>query len=73
MLIGWALGFGTRAMWLYAAGITVAFHVRVLLYEEPRLSELFGEEWGCIQTRGSALARSAVLKRQDGSSHGLRL
>ena len=36
---------GSRALWYFTAVIAVAFPLRVLLYEEPRLTELFGEEW----------------------------
>jgi protein-S-isoprenylcysteine O-methyltransferase Ste14 len=45
VLIGWAVWFDSGGLLLYALGVTVAFHLRVLLYEEPRLASGFGEEW----------------------------
>ena len=51
ILIGWALTFGTRALWLYALVVIVAFHLRVLLAEEPWQARTFGEEWDRYKTR----------------------
>jgi protein-S-isoprenylcysteine O-methyltransferase Ste14 len=45
VLIGEALFFGARSLWIYAAFAWLAFHLRVLLFEEPRLRELFGAEY----------------------------
>jgi protein-S-isoprenylcysteine O-methyltransferase Ste14 len=45
VLCGWALGYQSSALWLYAAGIAAAFHLRVLLAEEPWLARTFGDEW----------------------------
>ena len=44
-LAGEALFFGSRSLWIYAAFAWLAFHLRVLLFEEPRLRELFGAEY----------------------------
>jgi protein-S-isoprenylcysteine O-methyltransferase Ste14 len=30
---------------VYLVALAVAFHLRILLYEEPRLHESFGEDW----------------------------
>jgi len=45
LLIGWILVAGS--LWLagYSLVLTTGFHLRVVLYEEPRLAKLFGEEW----------------------------
>jgi protein-S-isoprenylcysteine O-methyltransferase Ste14 len=45
VLAGEALFFGSRSLWIYAAFAWLAFHLRVLLFEEPRLRELFGAEY----------------------------
>lgn len=53
VLVGWALGFGTRPLWIYAASMAIAFHLRVLLYEEPKLRELFPSDWAEYSRRVS--------------------
>lgn len=35
ILCGWALGFRSRALAIYALAVAVAFHLRVVLGEEP--------------------------------------
>jgi protein-S-isoprenylcysteine O-methyltransferase Ste14 len=45
VLCGWALGYRSTVLWLYAAGIAAAFHLRVRLAEEPWLARTFGDEW----------------------------
>lgn len=45
VLIGWALAYGSRALWVYAVAVAVAFHLRVVFGEEPLLAKNFGESW----------------------------
>jgi protein-S-isoprenylcysteine O-methyltransferase Ste14 len=45
ILIGWAAAFQTRALWYYALVVVAAFHLRVVLAEEPWASRTFGDEW----------------------------
>lgn len=45
MLIGWAIGYASRAHWTYTVIIAVAFHLRVRYYEEPWLAQTHGEAW----------------------------
>jgi protein-S-isoprenylcysteine O-methyltransferase Ste14 len=45
MLIGEAVFFGGRGFWIYAAGVTLMFHLFILLVEEPRLKRDFGDEY----------------------------
>jgi protein-S-isoprenylcysteine O-methyltransferase Ste14 len=45
VLWGWALGFRSRAMAVYALLVMLAFHLRVILGEEPWLARTHGEEW----------------------------
>jgi protein-S-isoprenylcysteine O-methyltransferase Ste14 len=45
MLLGWAVSFGSSGLLLYAVGMAVAFHLRVVLGEEPWLARRHGDEW----------------------------
>ena len=45
LLVGQALLFGSRAVLLYAVAVATAFHVFVLMYEEPTLRRQFGPEY----------------------------
>lgn len=51
VLAGWALTFGSRGLWLYAAAMAIAFHLRVVLGEEPWLARRYGAEWTEYRTR----------------------
>jgi len=45
ILWGWAVGFRSRALALYALGVMLMFHLRVVLGEEPWLARTHGEAW----------------------------
>lgn len=45
VILGWAAAFHSRAIGIYAGFMVLAFHLRIVLGEEPRLSRVFGEEW----------------------------
>jgi protein-S-isoprenylcysteine O-methyltransferase Ste14 len=45
LLVGQALLFGSLAVLAYAAVVAVAFHLFVVLYEEPTLRRQFGAEY----------------------------
>lgn len=45
VLCGWALMYASRALWIYAAALAFAFHLRVVLAEEPWLARRHGAEW----------------------------
>ena len=45
VLCGWALGFRSWSLALYAIVIVLAFHLRVVLYEEPLLARTHRERW----------------------------
>jgi len=45
ILFGWATMFTSRTLWMYAAFIALAFHLRVILGEEPWLARTHGDEW----------------------------
>lgn len=45
ILAGWATWFASSALALYAVTFCIAFHLRVVRYEEPRLDASFGPQW----------------------------
>ena len=45
ILLGWAIGFRSWALGSYAVMIAIAFHLRVVLNEEPFLLRTQGEAW----------------------------
>jgi protein-S-isoprenylcysteine O-methyltransferase Ste14 len=45
ILLGWAMAFDVTALLWYAIFIAIAFHLRVVLGEEPWLARTHGEEW----------------------------
>lgn len=45
ILVGWAFGFASTVLWVYALVVMVAFHLRVRLREERWLSETHYSEW----------------------------
>lgn len=51
VLVGWAATFGGRALWLYAGMVAVAFHLRVVLGEEPWLARRHGAAWDEYRAR----------------------
>jgi len=42
VILGWAALFETPSLLLYALGVGLAFHLFVVLYEEPHLRKVFG-------------------------------
>jgi len=51
ILCGWAIGLWSWPLAIYAAGIAVAVHVRVLLHEEPFLARTHGDAWTAYRAR----------------------
>ena len=45
MLAGWALCFWSATLAVYAAGVLLAFHLRVVFGEEPWLARTHGTAW----------------------------
>ena len=42
---GWALGFQSIGLAIYTIGLVGAFHLRVVMSEEPFLARTHGTEW----------------------------
>ena len=51
ILLGWALLYETRTLWLYLVGVAALFQIRVVLFEEPWLARTHGEEWTQYRAR----------------------
>ena len=45
VLWGWALGFRSPAIAVYALAVMAAFHLRVVFGEEPWLARTHGKAW----------------------------
>ena len=45
VLWGWALGFRSRSLTIYALAVMLVFHLRVVLFEETWLDRTHGEKW----------------------------
>jgi protein-S-isoprenylcysteine O-methyltransferase Ste14 len=45
VVAGWSLLAGSPLVGAYAAILAVAFHLRVIAYEEPWLARTFGDDW----------------------------
>lgn len=48
---GWAIGFRSWPLTIYATALGLAFHLRVLYHEEPWLARTFGAEWEAYRAR----------------------
>jgi protein-S-isoprenylcysteine O-methyltransferase Ste14 len=51
ILIGWAWAFASVPLWIYAACVALAFHLRVVLGEEPWLARQHGQAWADYASR----------------------
>lgn len=51
VLAGWAAGFQSRTLTIYALAIAIAFHLRVILHEEPYLTRTYGIRWTRYRSR----------------------
>ena len=45
ILLGWAASFWLRGLLVYAFFVAIAFHLRVVLGEEPWLARVHGAAW----------------------------
>ena len=45
VVLGWVLVTGHLACWLWSIVVPIAFHLRVVLYEEPTMAASFGDDW----------------------------
>jgi protein-S-isoprenylcysteine O-methyltransferase Ste14 len=45
VVLGWSVAFTSAWLALYAVVLALAFHVRVVWYEEPWLRRRYGDQW----------------------------
>ena len=53
LVSGWTLSSGSRTLAVYTAGLALAFHLRVIFYEEPWLQRQFPNEWQAYRAKVS--------------------
>jgi len=53
IITGWAIGFRSPAIAVYAGFMAIAFYVRVRFFEEEWLANTFGSEWTAYRARVS--------------------
>ncbi len=63
ILVGWALGFRSRPLAIYAIGVMLAFHLRVVFGEEPWLARTHGDAW--VRYRASVPRWIAFRRRSE--------
>jgi protein-S-isoprenylcysteine O-methyltransferase Ste14 len=63
---GWCLIAGSPLLAAYAAALAIAFHLRVILYEEPALARQFGNDWAQYS---AAVNRWLPGRRSGADSH----
>lgn len=51
IVAGWAIGFHSWSLAAYALALGIAFHLRIILHEEPWLARTFGAEWDTYRAR----------------------
>jgi protein-S-isoprenylcysteine O-methyltransferase Ste14 len=51
ILGGWAIGFRSWPLAIYAAAVAIAVHLRVLLHEEPFLARTHPQAWPAYRAR----------------------
>jgi protein-S-isoprenylcysteine O-methyltransferase Ste14 len=67
ILLGWALAFSSPGLWIYTGGMAIAFHVRVVFFEEPWLARRYGAEWAAYQATVPRWLFSRRRNRAEGS------
>lgn len=75
ILTGWAVGFRSMGLGVYAACIVIAFHLRIVRGEEPWLARTFGDEWARYRAAtprwvGLARGREAGRPRSSATPRG---
>lgn len=66
IVAGWAVAFRSRGLTGYAVAVAIAFHLRVLMYEEPWLGRTFGRDWARIKP-GCRAGLGGVFHHQPAS------
>jgi protein-S-isoprenylcysteine O-methyltransferase Ste14 len=67
VLAGWALGFRSRSLTIYAGICSIVFYLRVVFFEEPWLSRTHGDKWTAYRTRAPRWILVLLLIATSGS------
>lgn len=51
ILAGWSAFYGSRSLVVYTFAVVCAFHLRILLAEEPWAARKFRAEWDAYKAR----------------------
>jgi protein-S-isoprenylcysteine O-methyltransferase Ste14 len=62
---GWATLFASRTLWIYAAALAIAFHLRVIFGEEPWLARTHGVQWQRYKARVPRWLGMASFRPRD--------
>ena len=71
VISAWAQGFRAWPLGVYAVAMMIAFHLRVVLYEEPWLARTHGAAWTDYQARVPrwfGVRAPAVARKQRGET-----
>jgi protein-S-isoprenylcysteine O-methyltransferase Ste14 len=61
VLVGWAVGFRSRTLAVYAVIVLASFHLRVVFGEEPWLARTYGDRW---QRYAASVPRWLLMRRR---------
>lgn len=64
VILGWAVLYQVVSLALYAAVLAGFFHLFVILYEEPQLTELFGAEYAAYRNTVNRWLPLPVLREK---------
>jgi protein-S-isoprenylcysteine O-methyltransferase Ste14 len=64
ILAGWAQTFASSVLWIYAGVVAVAFHLRVIVGEEPWLAQTHPADWASYRAHVPRWLGIASLRRR---------
>ena len=67
--LGWAMAYRSQALMIYAGVLIAAFHIRILVGEEPTMARHFGDVW---KTYVERVPRWLGAVKAPGRAGGLR-
>ena len=67
ILAGWAVAFESRGLTVYTVCVAIAFHLRVVLNEEPFLARTHGSAWTAYKDRTPRWIPWRIKKDSSGS------
>jgi protein-S-isoprenylcysteine O-methyltransferase Ste14 len=68
IVMGWTLWFASSTLLIYLLFLAIAFHLRILTHEEPRLALSFGEDWRAYRARVARWVPRPVFARRKAAT-----